>query len=147
MATYKELSFAETADAIGVDVALIAKHENLFEAAARWYRLDKKRPLRTAPSSLRRKLNRGGQERWPTTQDFGCQRCGGGSRRPWRSRNSQCPGLDGRTRFSANDLAILTGLPTQPIWSVMQAGSTSMELTLSDRTHSGLRLCSDVLAG
>jgi hypothetical protein len=57
MATYQQSNFAEIADAIGLDLAPIAKHENLFEAAARWYRLDEKRPKRTAPSSLRRKLN------------------------------------------------------------------------------------------
>jgi hypothetical protein len=28
---------------IGVDVRQIAKHENLFEAAALWYRLDRRR--------------------------------------------------------------------------------------------------------
>jgi hypothetical protein len=57
MAKYKQSNFAEIADAIGMEVAPIVKHENLFEAAARWYRLDEKRPGRTAPSSLRRKLN------------------------------------------------------------------------------------------
>ena len=40
-----------------MDVGQIAKHENLFEAAARWYRLDKRRPKRTAPSKLREKLD------------------------------------------------------------------------------------------
>jgi hypothetical protein len=58
MATYEQSNFAQIANAIGIDVAQIAKHENLFEAAARWYRLDEKQPERTAPSSLRRKLDR-----------------------------------------------------------------------------------------
>lgn len=58
MATYEQLNFAQIADAIGMDVARITEHENLFEAAALWYRLDMKRPERGAPSSLSRKLDR-----------------------------------------------------------------------------------------
>jgi hypothetical protein len=57
MATYEQSNFAQIADAIGMDVARIAEHENLFEAAARWYRLDEKQPERTPASSLRRKLD------------------------------------------------------------------------------------------
>ena len=57
MATYEQSNFERIATAIGADVGQIAKHENLFEAAARWYRLDEKRPERTAPSTLRRKLD------------------------------------------------------------------------------------------
>jgi hypothetical protein len=34
MATYKQSNFAEIADAIGMEVAPIVKHEDLFEAAA-----------------------------------------------------------------------------------------------------------------
>ena len=56
MATYKQSNFAEIADAIGMDVAPIVKHENLFEAAALWYRLARRRPARIAPSKLREKL-------------------------------------------------------------------------------------------
>jgi hypothetical protein len=58
MATYEQPNFAEIADAIDVDVALIAKHENLFEAAALWYRLARKRPERIVPSKLSEKLDR-----------------------------------------------------------------------------------------
>ena len=56
MATYKQSTFAEIADAIGMDVAPIVKHENLFEAAALWYRLARRRPARIVPSKLREKL-------------------------------------------------------------------------------------------
>jgi hypothetical protein len=62
MATYDQSNFEQIATAIGVDVGQIAKHENLFEAAARWYRLDKRRPRRTAPSSLRRKVDQVGKD-------------------------------------------------------------------------------------
>jgi hypothetical protein len=57
MATYEQSNFEQIATAIGVDVGQITKHANLFEEAARWYRLDKRRPRRTAPSSLRRKVD------------------------------------------------------------------------------------------
>jgi hypothetical protein len=58
MATYEQANFEQIATAIGVEVEQIAKHENLFEAAARWYWLDEKQPERTPASSLRRKLDR-----------------------------------------------------------------------------------------
>jgi hypothetical protein len=58
MATYEQSNFDEIATAVGVEVRQIVKHQNLFEAAARWYWLDEKQPERTAPSSLRRKLDR-----------------------------------------------------------------------------------------
>jgi hypothetical protein len=41
-----------------VEVTQIAKHENLFEAAALWYRVDRRRPSRIAPSKSREKLER-----------------------------------------------------------------------------------------
>jgi hypothetical protein len=56
MTTYKQSDLEPIATAIGMDVAQIAKHQNMFEAAAVWYRLNKRRPNRTVPSSLRRKL-------------------------------------------------------------------------------------------
>jgi hypothetical protein len=56
MTTYEQSDLERIGTAIGMDVAQIAKHQNVFEAAARWYRSDKRRPNRTAPSSLRRKL-------------------------------------------------------------------------------------------
>jgi hypothetical protein len=58
MATYKQLNFEEIATAIGVEVGQIAKHANQFEAAALWYRLNKRRPTRIAPSKLQEKLDR-----------------------------------------------------------------------------------------
>ena len=57
MATYEQSNFEQFAAAIGLDVGQIAKHENLFEAAALWYRLNSRRPTRVAPSNLRRKLD------------------------------------------------------------------------------------------
>jgi hypothetical protein len=39
MATYEQSNFEEIAAAIGVEVGQIVKHENLFAAAALWYRL------------------------------------------------------------------------------------------------------------
>jgi hypothetical protein len=58
MATYKQLNFEEIATAIGVKVEKIAKHGNEFEAAALWYRLNKRRLTRIAPSKLRDSLDR-----------------------------------------------------------------------------------------
>ena len=57
MATYEQSNFEQIAAAIGVEVGQIAKHENLFEAAARWYRLARRRPTRIAPSKMREKLD------------------------------------------------------------------------------------------
>jgi len=55
---YRQSYFEEIAAALGVEVEQIAAHEKRFEAAARWYRLDKARPKRTAPSILARKVAR-----------------------------------------------------------------------------------------
>jgi hypothetical protein len=57
MATYEQTNFEQIATAVGMEVRQIAKHENLFEAAALWYRLNRRRPTRIAPSNLRRKLD------------------------------------------------------------------------------------------
>jgi hypothetical protein len=57
MGTYKQLNFEQIATAIGMHVEQIAKHKKLFEEAARWYRLDKRRPTRIAPSKMRDKLD------------------------------------------------------------------------------------------
>jgi len=57
MATYVDANFEQIAAAIGIEVMHIATHENLFEAAALWYRLNRRRPTRVAPSNLRRKLD------------------------------------------------------------------------------------------
>jgi hypothetical protein len=53
MATYEQTNFEQIAAAIGVQVEKVAKHENLFKAAARWYGLDSRRPTRTAPFGVR----------------------------------------------------------------------------------------------
>jgi hypothetical protein len=57
VASYGQVNFTQIAVAIGVDAKEIRKRAKLFEEAARWYRLDCARPERTAPSSLRRKLD------------------------------------------------------------------------------------------
>ena len=57
MATYRNADFDQIAAAIGMEVKHVAKHENLFEAAALWYRLNRRRPTRVAPSNLLRKLD------------------------------------------------------------------------------------------
>jgi hypothetical protein len=61
MATYVTTNFEQIAAAIGMEVKHIATHENLFEAAALWYRLGRRRPTRIAPSNLRRKLDQIGK--------------------------------------------------------------------------------------
>jgi hypothetical protein len=53
MTTYEQLNFAQIADAVGMDVARITEHQNLFKAAALGYRLDKKRPERVRLRSRR----------------------------------------------------------------------------------------------
>ena len=58
MATYEQADFEQVANAIGVDVGQIAEHEKEFETAALWYRLNRRRPTRVAPSNLLRKLDR-----------------------------------------------------------------------------------------
>jgi hypothetical protein len=58
MATYTHGNFEQIATAIGKEVGQIAKHKNRFEAAAYWYRLDRRRPTRIAPSKTREKLDR-----------------------------------------------------------------------------------------
>jgi hypothetical protein len=61
MATYSQTNFQEIDAAIGMRAGQIAKHEKLFEAAALWYRLGRRRPTRIAPSNLRRKLDQIGK--------------------------------------------------------------------------------------
>ena len=58
MATYTHDDFEQIAAAIGMEAEAVSKHAQLFEAAARWYRLDSDPPDRTAPSLLCRKLDR-----------------------------------------------------------------------------------------
>jgi hypothetical protein len=57
MAKYEQSNFEQIAAAIGVEVGQIAKYQNLFEGAALWYRLARRRPTRIAPSKLREKLD------------------------------------------------------------------------------------------
>jgi hypothetical protein len=57
MATYEQSNFKQIAAAIGMEVRHIAKHQDLFEAAALWHRLGRRRPTRIAPSKLREKLD------------------------------------------------------------------------------------------
>jgi hypothetical protein len=52
-----ESRVGEIAAAIGVKIERIAEHANLLEAAALWYRLDERRPIRRAPAKLREKLD------------------------------------------------------------------------------------------
>src|ERR1700730_14912754 len=58
MATYAHGNFEQIASAIGMEVGQIAKHENRFEAAAYWYRLDRTGTTRITPSKSREKLDR-----------------------------------------------------------------------------------------
>jgi hypothetical protein len=58
MATYEQTNFEQIATAIGMEVGQVAKHENQFEAAALWYRLNRRRPTRVAPAKLCEKLDR-----------------------------------------------------------------------------------------
>src|SRR5258708_7163100 len=58
MVTYTHGKFEQIATAIGKEVGQIAKHKNRLEAAAYWYRLDRRRPTRIAPSKTRQKLDR-----------------------------------------------------------------------------------------
>jgi hypothetical protein len=58
MPTYSHLDFEQIAAAIGIAAKRVADVEAQFEAAALWFRLDRKRPRRAAPSKQREKLNR-----------------------------------------------------------------------------------------
>ena len=54
---YKHSDFEQIATAIGIPVKPIADLEAQFEAAALWFRLDRKQARRIAPSKRREKLN------------------------------------------------------------------------------------------
>jgi len=56
MSTYTHSDFEQIATAIGNPVKQVANLATQFEAAALWFRLDKRRPRRTSPSKLREKL-------------------------------------------------------------------------------------------
>jgi hypothetical protein len=53
---YTNANFEQIASAIGVALNPVADLEPQFEAAALWFRLDKRRPKRSAPSKQREKL-------------------------------------------------------------------------------------------
>jgi hypothetical protein len=57
LTTYTHTNFEQIATAIGIAVKPVANLEAQFEAAALWFRLDKRRPRRTAPSKQREKLS------------------------------------------------------------------------------------------
>ena len=57
MSTYTHSDFERIATAIGIAAKRVANLGTQFEAAALWFRLDKRRPRRTAPSKRREKLN------------------------------------------------------------------------------------------
>jgi hypothetical protein len=57
MLTYTHSDFEQIATAIGIAAKQVADFESQFEAAALWYRLDRRRPRRAAPSKRREKLN------------------------------------------------------------------------------------------
>ena len=58
LTTYTHTNFEQIATAIGIAVKPVANLQVQFEAAALWFRLDKRRPRRTAPSKQREKLTR-----------------------------------------------------------------------------------------
>jgi hypothetical protein len=58
MTTYEQANFDQIATALGIKIGQIAKHENQFEAAALWYRLNRRRTRRISPSKLHGKLDR-----------------------------------------------------------------------------------------
>src|SRR5262245_13761286 len=57
MSTYTRTDFEQIATAIGIAARQVANFETQFEAAAIWFRLDKRRPKRAAPSKRREKLS------------------------------------------------------------------------------------------
>jgi len=57
MSTYTRSDFAQIAAAIGISAEQLANHETKFETTALWFRLDKGRPRRAAPSKRRERLN------------------------------------------------------------------------------------------
>ena len=57
MATYSREDFEEIASAIDKDIADVCQQEKHFEAAAMWYRLDRKAPKRQTKISPERALS------------------------------------------------------------------------------------------
>src|SRR5262245_53505831 len=58
MTTYEQANFEQIANDLGMKAEQIVKHKNQFEAAALWYRLDRRGLRRIVPSKLRGKLDR-----------------------------------------------------------------------------------------
>jgi hypothetical protein len=58
VATYSKENFEQIAAAIGKDVADVGRHKEAFEAAAMWYRLNRKGSTvkRMAPSSIKKRM-------------------------------------------------------------------------------------------
>src|SRR5207248_2346324 len=56
LTTYRKTNFEKIETAIGTAVKPVAELEVQFEAAAMWFRLDKRRPKRPAPSKQHEKL-------------------------------------------------------------------------------------------
>jgi hypothetical protein len=56
MAAYSREDFEQIASAIDKDVAEVCQQEKHFEAAAMWYRLDRKTPKRQTPFVMRRRM-------------------------------------------------------------------------------------------
>jgi hypothetical protein len=56
MATYSREDFEEIASAIDKDIADVCQQEKHFEAAAMWYRLDRKAPKRQTPFVIQRRM-------------------------------------------------------------------------------------------
>jgi hypothetical protein len=73
MATYEQADFDQIATAIGMEGGQIAKHENLFEAAALWYRLNPKTTKSYRPVQFAPEAETGRGERSQITQEPGCQ--------------------------------------------------------------------------
>jgi hypothetical protein len=61
LSIYTSTNSEQIATAIGLAVKAVADLESQFEAAALWFRLDKKRPRRMAPSKQIEKLNQVGK--------------------------------------------------------------------------------------
>jgi hypothetical protein len=65
---YTNTNFEQIATAVGTAVTAVADFEAQLEAAALWFRLDKRRPKRPAPSKQREKLTQVAKKRTPPAQ-------------------------------------------------------------------------------
>jgi hypothetical protein len=99
LSTYERSTFEQIATALRMEVEQIAKHEHLFEAAARWYRLDRRRPKRTAPSKLDEKLDQVAKNARRLLKSLGV--------------NDPREAADGPTDIEILDALVLAGEPTE----------------------------------